>query len=642
MVLLVCSLATSLAYKAVGASAPAATRSDVPTWYVSPHGNDRNDGSEAHPFATLDRACRASRKATAPSRRIIMRGGEYFAVSVALGETDSGLTIEAASGEKPVLYGGVALSRWQKDGDRFYAAALPPSGAFATGPRMLEVDGHLCPRARWPEDGTLPHLSHFTGNWRGATEGRWDRQPTEEELTTIKYRGEDLGSWLELTNAEVTVYHRWDESCVGVASIDTNQHLLRFTSRLAYPAGAFDVYKYVVWNIPQGMRRPGQWYHDRIHGRIVYWPLPGQDMRKVRAVVPTAEALIRLEGSASAPIRNVTLRGLTIHVTTVPLKAGGWAADSYDGAVSLRQAEGCVLDRLEVSRVCGQAIYAHEQVSNLHVENCRIGPCGAGGIYVGDGDWRHPNSQQRVYNNRVHEIGLFYPSAIGIMADGDQNVVSHNEVHGCSYTGISSGGAQNLIEDNLIYDCMRTLQDGAAIYLPAGDRCILRGNLARDISDHDDACSFYLDETSHDCLVEKNVSVDVKLASLNHLACNNTLRNNVFITTKGDLEVNFPRSIDYTLERNILWAGGDIKFTGIEGVKTWQHNLLYSAGDRITGIALDMYRPAGEVNGVVGDTVVAEPQFRDFEATDGKFQPDSPAARLGIEPVDVSGAGCVN
>jgi hypothetical protein len=73
-------------------------------------------------------------------------------------------------------------------------------------------------------------------------------------------------------------------------------------------------------------------------------------------------------------------------------------------------------------------------------------------------------------------IGLSYPSAIGIYRGGNGNLVSHNEVHNCSYSAINYGGRSNIVENNLLYDCMKVLHDGAAIYMFAARDCILRQN----------------------------------------------------------------------------------------------------------------------------------------------------------------------
>ena len=50
----------------------------------------------------------------------------------------------------------------------------------------------------------------------GAAIGR--RVPTMAERTTMKYDPADIGPWLEVKNAEVRVYHMWDESLLGVVA----------------------------------------------------------------------------------------------------------------------------------------------------------------------------------------------------------------------------------------------------------------------------------------------------------------------------------------------------------------------------------------------------------------------------------------
>ena len=75
-----------------------------------------------------------------------------------------------------------------------------------------------------------------------------------------------LGPWLDLKNAEITVYHMWDESVVGVKSLDPATQVIRFANPAGHPPGAFGVHNYVVWNVREGMTAPGQWYLDRTAG----------------------------------------------------------------------------------------------------------------------------------------------------------------------------------------------------------------------------------------------------------------------------------------------------------------------------------------------------------------------------------------
>ena len=58
-------------------------------------------------------------------------------------------------------------------------------------------------------------------------------------------------------------------------------------------------------NIRGELTTPGQWYHDKQHQKILYYPLPGQDMAKVRAMLPVEEVLVRHEGARSHVWKNI-------------------------------------------------------------------------------------------------------------------------------------------------------------------------------------------------------------------------------------------------------------------------------------------------------------------------------------------------
>jgi len=597
-------------------------------FHVSPTGNDGNPGTPDRPVATLGRAIELSRALPINQpKRIVVGGGQYYNTAVALTLADVDLTIEAAAGEKPLLLGGVPLKNWQKNG-QFYYANLPGDRPWDI--RLLQVNGRYRPRARFPKEGALTHLSVFDVPWMSTTGGGWKRKPTAEELTTLKHKSGDLPSSLDIKNAEITVFHMWDESVAGIVANDPATQTLKLSPELGHPPGAFGVKTYCLWNIREGMTTPGQWYFDRTNNRIVYWPLADEDMAAATVIIPTTTTIIRMNLA-----RKIVLRNLSLGVTTVPLVTGGFAAAKFDGAISLEKTDYCLLENLSITNVAGHAIKARGNVTHTRVENCDISYCGAGGVYVG-------GQKTEIRNNLIHAVGLALPSAIGINGGGKDNIIAHNEIHDTPYSAMDCGGENIIIEDNLIYDCMKVLHDGAAIYLFAATNAIIRRNVARDIIDTGGygASAYYLDERSEGCVVEENLSVNVARPSHNHMARNNTIRNNVFIIA-GDGKITFPRCSGFTLEGNVVYAGGRITFEGIDAVQSWSRNLLYSGGGKIEGVKLKDYSPAGNVEGARGDTTVADPLFVDLAKGDYRYKPDSPATKLGLKPIDVSKAGRV-
>ncbi len=135
------------------------------------------------------------------------------------------------------------------------------------------------------------------------------------------------------------------------------------------------------------------------------------------------------------------------------------------------------------------------------------------------------------------------------------------------------------------------------------------------------------------------MSIGIVRPSHNHMADNNTIRNNVFISSE-EAHLTFPRSSGYTFEKNIILAKGKIVFDNPEAITTWKDNCLFSRAGKIEGNKLDRYTRTGSSElKPDGGNVFADPQLAEFDKGIVTFAPDSPAARLGIKPIDVSDAG---
>lgn len=222
-------------------------------------------------------------------------------------------------------------------------------------------------------------------------------------------------------------------------------------------------------------------------------------------------------------------------------------------------------------------------------------------------------------------------------------LISHNEIHDCPYSGICYGASRSVFEDNLIYDCMKVLGDGAAIYLGFGKDTVLRRNVVRDIVDVSPgygASAYYLDERCSGCVVEGNLAERVAQPSHNHMATNNVIRNNVFVGP-GDVRLTFPRCDAFTVEQNVICAGGKIRFSGVNAVSCWSNNVLFSRSGVIEQVQLERYRATGTSTNPPPNSTLADPRWHEGAAADFAFESGSPAIPLGIKPLDVRHAGRV-
>ncbi len=548
-------------------------------FYVAPTGSDNNPGTKDQPIATFGAARDAARAAGAGPHRIVVMPGDYFlAKTLTLDSHDNGLTIEAAQAGKVTLYGGRLVTGWRRDGEKFWCADLPEVKEGAWDFRALVVNGHMPERARMPESGMLVHRSEFDVQWLSSVGGGWARPPTPDELATMLYDPEDIGATFDARNAEVRVYHMWDESLVGVARNDTQRHALIFSPPAKSPPGAFGVKKYVIFNTREGMTKPGQWYLDRTAGRVVYWPLPGEEMTKAKVVAPVLERIIGIVGTTKEPVEKITLRGLTLQATTTPLKPGGFAAGAFDGALAIERARQGVVEKLEIANVGGQGILSRD-LADCEIRDCHIHHIGACGI-------RTSGAATLIARNHLHHIGVYHPSAVALSASHDSRSggekgfhLYRNEIHDTPYSGIIGSGSGHLIEENLIYRVMREMQDGGAIY--GGMRnSTLRGNLVRDVVKMGEGygvSAYYLDEGAKDCVVERNVAIGVERPTHNHIARDIIIRDNVFIA-ETNMTLSFQRSGGCTFMGNTLFAPGKITVSPPNAVKLWTGNIVIRSG----------------------------------------------------------------
>ena len=552
-----------------------------PTWYVSPVGNDAwsgrlpepNAAGTDGPKASLDAARDASRAEADAERRVVLAEGRFFLDStLELDARDSKLAIEGAGRGKSIVYGGRRLTGWTKGEGGIWWCQLPadmPDWSF----RVLVVNDAMQARARLPETGYLEHESKFPVRWMSTAGGGWERKPTEIELTTMRYKAGDLPADLRVENAEVTVCHMWDESTVGLASHDPASRTLVFAGKTGHPAGSFGVPRYAVWNTREGMTRPGQWYLDRKERRAYYWPPEDTDMAKALVVAPTMEILVAVSGQPGKTRPDgVAIRDLTLSASEAPLRPAGFGASNWPGAVRLTYADNVIVERVEVAQAGAWGVREWAG-KGLVVRDCQFHHLGGGGVRFGSG--------ARIEGCHIRHIGLVSASSIGISGGGTGSVVRRNVIHDAPYSGMAIGGTETRIEENLIYRCMLVHHDGAAIYMGGGKRCVIRGNLVRDmvqVGQGYGVSAYYLDEKCQECVVAENVAINVPHPSQNHMTLNCELRDNVFIV-EGDMKIAFSRCSGHKVTGNTFHLGGRMEVVQPDAIVEWQDNLLFTRGE---------------------------------------------------------------
>lgn len=328
--------------------------------WVSPDGNDKNQGSEEEPFATINLAQRKAREmrrlekpGTENGINIILKNGTYQLFEPILIRPEDGgckkspTVFKAAQGSNPVISGGVRVEGWKKYNDELqylpetakghiYYADVPVIGGHLVGFRQLWIDNVKAIRASTLNDGELDRILS---------------SDHEKEILWIPIPDFDYS---QINQLEFMIHQWWAIANLRVKNIEIVGNKAKVTfhqpeSRIEFehpwPAPFIDAEKnlngnsafYFVNSIAL-LNSPGEWYADENTGKIFYWPREGEDLKKAEVIIPYLETLVEFHGSLDNPVSNVQFQGINFQHTTwlrpsekghVPVQAGWSILDAY-------------------------------------------------------------------------------------------------------------------------------------------------------------------------------------------------------------------------------------------------------------------------------------------------------------------------
>lgn len=677
------------------ASAPA-LQPGPGVYFVSPAGNDQWSGTRPAanfqrsdgPLATVPAALAKSRQwrstagTSAITPRIVLRGGNYFLNEpLVLKPGDSGLTIEAYANEKPVLSGGRLVSGWKEEtvgGQTVWSAPLPQqhqgSGVF----RELWVNGIRATRARHPNHGyfKVAALPDKTAQW---TDGQM----------RFTYHPGDIPEWKSLPGAEVVVMSRWVESRLPIYSMAPEEHVLRFTKRSVFQLEPGDLY--YLEGARQALDAPGEWVLDREAGKVLYVPRSGQRLKALQAIAPRLSQVVRLEGQPEAGrfIEDVRFRRLTFghsewcfpegfaadeskpHVWPPPqAEVGGFAqaAIGVPGAVWGEGARNCVWEGCAFTHLGDYGLELARGCQSNRVVDCDFSDLGAGGIKLGETSIRKEAAAQtrgnEITNCSIHEGGKMFHSAIGIwIGQSPDNRLTHNLIHDFYYTGISIGwtwgygpamATNNLVAFNHVHHIGvksdgdgPILSDMGGIYtlgMQPGTRIV--NNLWHDIAGlRYGGWGIYFDEGSSSILAVSNLVYHTTHGGFHqHYGATNMVWNNIFAFGR-DFQIARTRTephMSFSFQTNIVYFDSGVLLGGNwsddEYKVDW--NDYFDARPEakplsLAGVSLEQWRTHWHDE----HSVVADPRFFDPKKDDFRLRADSPALKLGFQPINDSTVG---
>ena len=518
--------------------------------YVSPAGNDKNNGTLKSPFSTIAYALQKV-AALPPAKPVIiyLREG-YYPLSQSIiidSATAAGhnLLISAYKDEKVLVGGGVKLNTTEfhpvKDPSvlqrlpdaarkKVYETDMNAQGVtdygnrvphgFAretTAPLELFFNNEPLVLARWPNNSSIPIN-------RVSDHGSMPRSGEKENRGAVfNYDFDRPSSWKNKN--DIWLYgvfaHSYADDNVEVDNIDDNSKTIKLKQASYYGVYGNDekkegngraVRQYYFYNILEELDTAGEWYLDKETAKLYLWPTsPIQTSSVFVSVLETP--LIMLYH-----VRNVSIEGIQFGFGRgLGIYAAGTDNVTIRNCTFMNFGTKAISTSDPISAFTVN--YKNKQVnpdrspnSHFSVDSCTIFNTGTGGITVNGGDRKNliaaGNSVTNCNIYNYSRINRASPPAI--ILGGVGNIVSHCYIHDGSSAAIGYNGNNHEISYSHISRVATEFSDIGAVYTgrdpsSTGNKIIY--NFFDSIQSYRDyaVAAVYIDDGSGGMIVSGNI-----------------------------------------------------------------------------------------------------------------------------------------
>lgn len=553
----------------------------------------------------------------------------------------------------------------------------------------LYVDGKAAAHTRYPKSGYLM-----------PAEVEKDYKPNGMRAISkwfIAKDGDIKPEFTDILNAKIRCSHFWLSEILPIESYDFKTRKCTFTvpTRFAVSAieGTAASMHYYIEDLSCAFTNKGEWYLDRKNGMLYYIPLDGQTAENITVYAPVLNELVNFNGYFNGEkARGITLKNLAFAYTksdheprletyddndqlvdSVPVGCDLQAAVQLRGAINFNNATACLVKNCEIYCVGTYGVRIHGGCDHVSVEDTDIYNCLGGGVSAGESkpvDKSGYVSDITVKNCHIYNVGIRHLSSIGVLITKGYNcTITNNDIHDLEYSGISLGWCwgfydtfteNNKICFNRVYNVGKgNLSDMGGIYVLGKQKgTLVSNNIVHDVIGRDyGAIGLYADEGCYAAIFENNIVYNVKDCFHIHFGAFNLVRNNVFAFPQRGA-VTMGKAIPFMkfiAEKNIILLGENAcVYNGWRGENRLpsetsmfsDNNIIYCvdgtepnftvgySGNKVS--MTDGMRDSGwDTN-----SIFENPLFNDATKFDFTLSKDSPAFKVGFEPIDISSVGC--
>ncbi|MBJ6360127.1 S-layer homology domain-containing protein [Paenibacillus sp. GCM10012307] len=463
--------------------------------FISPSGNDDNNGTKDQPFRTIEKAQQAVRSMNQNMTGdiiVYLRDGTFpVSQKITFKSEDSGtndyrIVYKAYSGEKPVLSGAKKITGWtkQENDSGIWSAPVPDVSDtrqfYLNGKKGVIARGDVIKAEGWNRTDDPDMERHKLEEIFNSYQGTFSVY--SQYITTAKYR--NMANWRNKSQIEFVYDVAWSHSIVPLddITVDPNGNGVIITMRnpvfrdVQIKDGAQVEDPNYIQNAYELLDEPGEWYFDRTSRVIYYMPRVGEDMTTAEAIVPTVEQLIVMEGTLDNPVHHITFENLTFeHTTPLRVSSEGYAEiqanilkdpaidlhhTSYlkmPSGITLHAANHILFERNNFQFFGSGVIDIDKGSSDNIIRGSIFREIAGSGVQIGGFQLEdaHPNDDRKIVkdnlvtNNFFNKIGTDFKGSVAIFAGyTDGTTITHNEIYDTSYSGISVGWGWGYFDEN--------------------------------------------------------------------------------------------------------------------------------------------------------------------------------------------------
>lgn len=550
-----------LALAALPAMLFAGSAFDRPTvsFYVSPKGNDSQDGSQRRPVKSIAKALALARDVRSDSKReVVVADGLYrLEEPVRVTPEDYEVTVRAEHPRLAVLSGAVTLDGWVTDTNdtRFLVAKLPfkPEKGSVL---IFTSSGERRHFSVYPSDDKNKNMRCPATLGAGTN---FTRLPYDPSSFPADFDFERI----DLESVWLYVQQEWAINRSYIESVDVASHIFNLKTPTNMAIGMYNR-GFKVMNSRLGMLQPGDWMYEASLDQVVYWPKEGETAKNLKCEITRLPVLFDV-----AKAVNFTLSGLVLTGASSTF-SGGRGNFRYCAAVSGTAPHALTVENCDIHTSAGHGIAIWKPYTTMIREN-HIHHVGGDGI----GFWDGGGADNEIRKNEVDHIGVLSLGNTGIYMQLAGIKCIGNKIHDIPGSGMVLWSEHSLIAENDICDVMLTGRDGGGLY-GAYDYTVVRDNYCH-YTKPSDWPALYADEGSQHTVLTGNRVVGTWWPTHVHCAQLVEVKDNVF-KYPGAMRFSFAGSAHCSFTGNKICTSKDVNGAEyLANCDKWADNELYIA-----------------------------------------------------------------